>query len=351
MLKYLLYVVYTLVGISLGVWLFPELQAILPFDMPGWFDYVLISGTLGVVLFFVLFGWTMSHAYNFLKKSEGYLLSRSLVEILFATLGMMLGLVIAVLISLLINTLDIPLIGEIVPIIFAVVLGYLGFIIGLRKFSEILDFFPKSSGKSKLNDQTALKKFIDTSVIIDGRIIDVVETGFLEGEIIIPQFVLDELQLIADATDPVKREKGQRGLDMLNALQEKSANVRIEAVAYDKLDVDQQLIELAKKEKGAILTTDYNLNKVCQLHNIPVLNVNELSSAIKTVVVQGDAFELFVSKTGKEDSQGVGYLDDGTMVVVEHGENLINQMVRVVVTSVLQTNSGRIVFAKREKSK
>lgn len=352
MLKYLLYVVYILIGISLGVWLFPELQMILPFEVPRIFNNILISGTLGVLLFFLLFGWTLSHAQSFLKKSEGYLLSRSLIEIVFATLGMMLGLVIAVLISLLINTLDIPLIGEIVPIIFAVVLGYLGFMIGLRKFSEVLDFFPRASQKAKAeSSHTALKKFIDTSVIIDGRIIDVVETGFLEGEIIIPQFVLDELQLIADATDPVKREKGQRGLDMLNALQEKTPNVRIEPVTYDKLDVDQQLIDIAKKEKGAILTTDYNLNKICQLHNIPVLNVNELSGAIKTVVVQGDAFELFVSKTGKEENQGVGYLEDGTMVVVENGENLINQMVPVIVTSVLQTNSGRIVFAKLEKNK
>lgn len=352
MLKYLLYVVYTLIGISIGVWLFPELQFILPLEVPRIFNNILINGVLGVLLFFLIFGWTLSHAHNFLKKSESYLLSRSLIEIVFATLGMMLGLVIAVLISLLINTLDIPLISEIVPIIFAVVLGYLGFMIGLRKFSEVLDFFPKISGKSKTEgSHVALKKYIDTSAIIDGRIIDVVETGFLEGEIIIPQFVLDELQLIADATDPVKREKGQRGLDILNTLQAKTPNVRIEPVTYDKLDVDQQLIDIARKEKGAILTTDYNLNKICQLHNIPVLNVNELSGAIKTVVVQGDIFELFVSKTGKEDNQGVGYLEDGTMVVVENGENLINQMVPVIVTSVLQTNSGRIVFAKLEKNK
>ena len=190
---------------------------------------------------------------------------------------------------------------------------------------------------------------MDTSVIIDGRIVDIAETGFLEGEIIIPQFVLDELQLIADATDPVKREKGQRGLDMLNKLQEKNQNISIEAVPYDKLDVDQQLIDIAKEQNGAILTTDYNLNKICQLHDITVLNVNELSNAIKTVVVQGDVFELFISKTGKEENQGVGYLEDGTMVVVENGEQLINQTVKIIVTSVLQTNSGRIVFAKREK--
>ena len=136
---------------------------------------------------------------------------------------------------------------------------------------------------------------------------------------------------------------------MLNKLQEKNQNISIEAVPYDKLDVDQQLIDIAKEQNGAILTTDYNLNKICQLHDITVLNVNELSNAIKTVVVQGDVFELFISKTGKEENQGVGYLEDGTMVVVENGEQLINQTVKIIVTSVLQTNSGRIVFAKREK--
>ncbi|CAD2074438.1 PIN/TRAM domain-containing protein [Jeotgalicoccus meleagridis] len=348
MLKYLLYAVYALIGISLGAWLFPELITLLPFEVPRMFNNILVYGLLGVILFYLLFGWTLKHAYNFLKKSEGYLLSRSLTEIVFATLGMVLGLVIAVLITLLINTLEIPLVGEIIPIVSAVIFGYLGFIIGLRKFSEVLDFFPKSKNEQK-GTTFAQKKFVDTSVIIDGRIVDIAETGFLEGEIIIPQFVLDELQLIADATDPVKREKGQRGLDMLNKLQEKNQNISIEAVPYDKLDVDQQLIDIAKEQNGAILTTDYNLNKICQLHDITVLNVNELSNAIKTVVVQGDVFELFISKTGKEENQGVGYLEDGTMVVVENGEQLINQTVKIIVTSVLQTNSGRIVFAKREK--
>ncbi|QQD84687.1 MULTISPECIES: PIN/TRAM domain-containing protein [Jeotgalicoccus] len=350
MLKYLLYAVYLVIGLSLGAWLFPELAVWLPFDIPRVVDNVLVYGLLGILLFFLLFGWTIKHAYNFLKKSEGYLLSRSLTEIVFATLGMVLGLVIAVLITLLINTLEIPLVGEIVPIVSAVVFGYLGFIIGLRKFSEVLDFFPKNNPKEKMISE-AKTKFIDTSVIIDGRIVDVVETGFLEGDIVIPQFVLDELQLIADATDPVKREKGQRGLDMLNKLQTNNENVKIEPVTYERLDVDQQLIDIAKKEGGAILTTDYNLNKICQLHDIPVLNVNELSNAIKTVVAQGDVFELFISKTGKEENQGVGYLEDGTMVVVERGEQLINQTVKIIVTSVLQTNSGRIVFAKREKNK
>jgi uncharacterized protein YacL len=181
--------------------------------------------------------------------------------------------------------------------------------------------------------------------------VDVAKTGFIEGELVIPQFVLDELQLIADATDPIKRDKGQRGLDMLNALQEQSDNVTIMPVDYDKLDVDHQLIEAAKAEQGAIITTDYNLNKVCQLHQIPVLNVNQLSDAIKVVVIQGDTFNLLISKTGKEENQGVGYLEDGTMVVVEEGRSLINKTVKVEVVSVLQTNSGRIVFARKVRRK
>ncbi|WP_017549988.1 PIN/TRAM domain-containing protein [Salinicoccus carnicancri] len=348
MLKYLLYVLYFLIGISLGVWLFPELVQVLPVAVPAIVGNVLVYGVLGGFLFLGLFLWTVPKFESLIRRGEGLIMNRNLSEIVFATLGMIIGLLIAVLISLLINTMDIPIFGDIIPFVLAVVLGYLGFQIGLKKFSEVLDLFPKA-GASKDAGEAARgqKKFLDTSAIIDGRIVDVLKTGFVEGELIIPQFVLDELQLIADATDPIKRDKGKRGLDMLNALQELSRSVNIMPVAYEKLDVDHQLIELAKEENGAVVTTDYNLNKICQLHQIKVLNVNELSDAIKMVVIQGDTFDLLVSKAGKEEKQGVGYLEDGTMVVVENGRKLINQTIKVEVTSVLQTNSGRIIFSKK----
>lgn len=345
MLRYLLYVLYFIIGLSLGVWLLPIILGTLPVELPQLIDNVLVYAVVGGILFLLLFYWSVARVEKLIRKGEGLILNRSIIEIMFATLGMIIGLVIAVLISLLLNTLNIPLISDIVSFILAVILGYLGFQIGLKKYGEVLDLIPKPQQKMK-EPPSVTKKFLDTSAIIDGRIVDVVKTGFIEGPLVVPQFVLDELQLIADSTDSVKRDKGQRGLDMLNELQILD-DIQIRSVKYDKLEVDNQLIQLAKSEKGAIITTDFNLNRVCQVHHIKVLNVNELSDAIKLVVVQGDSLEILVTKYGKEEGQGVGYLEDGTMVVVEDGKDLINQSVNVEVTSVLQTNSGRIIFSKR----
>lgn len=346
MLRYLLYVLYFIIGLSLGVWLLPSVFGLLPLELPELIDNVFVYAFIGGVLFLTLFFWSVDQVEKLIRKGEGVILNRSIVEITFATLGMIIGLVIAVLISLLLNTLNIPLISDIVSFVLAVVLGYLGFQIGMKKYGEVLDLFQKPQQKAK-EIPAAGKKFLDTSAIIDGRIVDVVKTGFIDGELIVPQFVLDELQLIADSTDSIKRDRGQRGLDMLNQLQTLH-DIQVMPVKYDKLDVDQQLIQLAKAEKGAIITTDFNLNRVCQVHNIKVLNVNELSDAIKLLVVQGDVIDILVTKYGKEEGQGVGYLDDGTMVVIEDGRHLINKNVRVEVTSVLQTNSGRIIFSRKE---
>ena len=346
MLRYLLYVLYFIIGLSLGVWLLPSVFGLLPLELPELIDNVFVYAFIGGVLFLALFFWSVDQVEKLIRKGEGVILNRSIVEITFATLGMIIGLVIAVLISLLLNTLNIPLISDIVSFVLAVVLGYLGFQIGMKKYGEVLDLFQKPQQKAK-EIPAAGKKFLDTSAIIDGRIVDVVKTGFIDGELIVPQFVLDELQLIADSTDSIKRDRGQRGLDMLNQLQTLH-DIQVMPVKYDKLDVDQQLIQLAKAEKGAIITTDFNLNRVCQVHNIKVLNVNELSDAIKLLVVQGDVIDILVTKYGKEEGQGVGYLDDGTMVVIEDGRHLINKNVRVEVTSVLQTNSGRIIFSRKE---
>ena len=238
--------------------------------------------------------------------------------------------------------------SEVISFALAIILGYLGFQIGMKKHSEVLELLPKQNVKEQQDSPQGQKKLLDTSAIIDGRIVDVVKTGFIEGELSVPQFVLDELQLIADSTDSVKRDRGQRGLEMLRVLQESSENVNIQPVKYDKLDVDQQLVQLAKEENAALITTDYNLNRVCQVHNIKVLNVNELSDAIKLIIKQGDTMDIMVTKHGKEEDQGVGYLEDGTMVVIEDGRKLVNQTVSVEVTSVLQTNSGRIIFTKKE---
>lgn len=190
-------------------------------------------------------------------------------------------------------------------------------------------------------------KVIDTSVIIDGRIVDVIAAGFVEGTLIIPQFILRELQQVADSSDPLKRNRGRKGLDVLKAIQV-SDTIKVEVTDEDTPDVrevDGKLLWLAERRHAALLTNDYNLNKVAQLRGVQVLNVNDLANAVKPVVLPGEALTIQVIKEGKERNQGVGYLDDGTMVVVESGRRLIGQKADVIVSSVIQTNAGKMIFA------
>ncbi len=343
MLRALLTVVYFLLGMSIGIWLFPELVIMADIELPKVIGNLFVYGAVGGLLFLAATAWSIPWLKTQVEKLEKIVLGRNITEIFFASIGMLFGLLVAVLLTLLINTFNIPVVNEIFPIISAVILGYLGFQVGLKKFDEVIELFQKSP---KSTESISGKKLVDTSAIIDGRILDVLSTGFLEGEIIIPQFVLDELQLIADSTDHVKREKGQRGLDVLNQLRTESEFVSVRPVKYDKLDVDHQLIELANEINAAIITTDYNLNRVAQVHNIKVLNVNELQDSLKLMLSQGDIFKILITKTGKEKGQGVGYLEDGTMVVVDDADMYINELRKVQVTSILQTNSGRIIFTK-----
>lgn len=343
MLRALLTVVYFLLGMSIGIWLFPEVVIMADIELPKVIGNLFVYGAVGGLLFLAATAWSIPWLKTQVEKLEKIVLGRNITEIFFASIGMLFGLLVAVLLTLLINTFNIPVVNEIFPIISAVILGYLGFQVGLKKFGEVIELFQKSP---KSTESISVKKLVDTSAIIDGRILDVLSTGFLEGEIIIPQFVLDELQLIADSTDHVKREKGQRGLDVLNQLRTESEFVSVRTVKYDKLDVDHQLIELANEINAAIITTDYNLNRVAQVHNIKVLNVNELQDSLKLMLTQGDIFKILITKTGKEKGQGVGYLEDGTMVVVDDADMYINELQKVQVTSILQTTSGRIIFTK-----
>jgi uncharacterized protein YacL len=225
-------------------------------------------------------------------------------------------------------------------------LGYMGFVVGVRKIKE----FNVASWKisSKTSPEGEIPKILDTSVIIDGRIADVCETGFIEGPLIIPQFILRELQHIADSPDPLKRNRGRRGLDILNRMQKQNdVEVRISDQDFPKLkEVDAKLVELAKIINGRIITNDYNLNKVAELQGLMVLNINQLSNALKPVVLPGETMHVMILKEGKETGQGIAYLDDGTMVVVEEGKKLIGRELDVVVTSVLQTTAGRMIFAR-----
>lgn len=196
-------------------------------------------------------------------------------------------------------------------------------------------------------------KLLDTSVIIDGRIADISATGFMEGTFVVPQFVLSELQHIADSSDTLKRTRGRRGLDILKRLQsEREGAIMITEESFDEVaEVDLKLMRAAKKMGGQVVTNDFNLNKVCELHNVPVLNINDLANAVKPVVIPGEDMHVVVIKDGKEQNQGVAYLDDGTMIVIEDGKKYIGDAIDVTVTSVLQTSAGRMIFAKPRGAK
>jgi uncharacterized protein YacL len=230
--------------------------------------------------------------------------------------------------------------------LFGLLLGYLGCAVTLAKGDELEGMSAKLFPKTVALKQAY--KVLDTSVIIDGRVADVCETGFLEGTIVVPQFVLRELQQIADSSDALKRNRGKRGFDVLQRLQRVSKiTVRIMDQDFPAIrEVDRKLIELAKSLGGKVVTNDYNLNKIAELSGVPVLNINEVANSLKPVVLPGELMHLQVVKEGKEPGQGVAYLDDGTMVVVDHGRKLIGQMVDVTVTSVLQTTAGRMIFAR-----
>ena len=226
---------------------------------------------------------------------------------------------------------------------------YLGMVMALRGKDEFNIIIPYV--RLRRQDQAENITVLDTSVIIDGRIVDICKTKFLSGKIIIPKFVLKELQQIADSTDPIKRQRGRRGLEMLHTVQ-KEAGLDIalhEADFPETPEVDAKLVQLAKLLGAAILTVDYNLNRVATIQGIRVLNINELANALKPVVFPGEQMQIKLIKEGKEHNQAVGYLDDGTMVVVEDARRLIGQEVKVAVTSVLQTQAGRMIFTKLER--
>ena len=226
--------------------------------------------------------------------------------------------------------------------------GYIGLVVGIAKSESInLD----SLGLSPELLASSTKKILDTSVLIDGRIADVAESGFLDGRLLVPEFVLHELQLVADSPDSAKRNRGRRGLDVVQRLQG-TPRVKLQVSAQDfpgARDVDLKLIELAKAQGAKIVTNDFNLNKLAQVQGVDVLNINELANALKPIVLPGEVMRVFILKEGKEHNQGVAYLDDGTMVVVDNARRLISKTVEITVTSVLQTTAGKMIFGKYDE--
>ncbi|MDQ7793389.1 MAG: TRAM domain-containing protein [bacterium] len=274
---------------------------------------------------------------------EARLHRASLQEILAGLLGLILGLIVATLLAWPFS--QVPLAGRYLPLGASLLLGYLGISVGIKKRDEFGNLL---FGRRDRGGGSGGNKILDTSVIIDGRIADVCSTGFVEGTLIVPSFVLEELRHIADSPDVLKRNRGRRGLDVLRRIQtEPGVQVQLyERDAGGNAEVDTKLVRLARALGAKIVTNDFNLNKVAELHGVPVLNINELANSVKPVVLPGEEMTVHVIRDGKESGQGVAYLDDGTMIVVDGGKKHIGESVGVLVTSVLQTAAGRMIFAR-----
>jgi len=350
-------VIVSIIGVVFGVGIAAFLDGV------GIFEKLAISVVVGYVIFGIIFGLLLFLLTPKMKRIgkqisnifENELLKFQANDIITGAIGLVIGLVIAFLISQPLFSLNVPYLGTAVSAFLYLLFGYLGITIATRNRDEIASTLgnrisntTSKTSKGSKNRSKSPCKILDTSVIIDGRIADICKTGFIEGTLVIPGFVLQELQHIADSSDSLKRNRGRRGLDILNRLQnEQIIDVRIENKDFsDTNEVDSKLLKLADYLDGVVLTNDYNLNKVAEFQGVQVLNINELANAVKPVVLPGEEMVIQIIKDGKESGQGLAYLDDGTMIVVEGGKKFIGDTLDVVVTSVLQTAAGRMIFAK-----
>ncbi len=382
-------VIVVILGSSLGYYLLPFIWRLLNINIQVFYNPI-VNLVLGAIILYLIYWLIQPLLLRSIRNVEKDLRKLSIEKVIISGLGVILGLVLAWLINIPLVAIGWPFISNILPIIVTIVLGLSGFYIFSNKSAEIMDLATRlpqvrrtevTDGKSTVDPQAtavetgtataevstqdryteallAMKpaavddyqpyKILDTSVIIDGRILDVLKAGFIEGVIVVPNFVLKELQYIADSADSVKRVRGRRGLDILNQIQALD-DVTVDFYAgdfEDESEVDLKLLLLAKVVNGVVVTNDYNLNKVSQFHKIKVLNINELANSLKSVVIPGEMLTVHIVKAGTERQQGVAYMDDGTMIVVEEGKHHIDESLRVEITSAIQTNAGRMVFAK-----
>jgi len=377
-LKKLLRGVFSIIGLTLGYIIAQVLLTI-----PQIADLSYISNTIGMIAFIIIisfiFGlilYIISPAIyksisNLIEYIEKNMQKMSITEIIYGAVGAIIALILMAFIARPINNIqlnNIPLnnipFGAILFMLLNLISAIIGAEIMIKKKDDITSLLvnvrkpvvkekkTKEATKETKEVIKGIPKVLDTSVIIDGRIFDICETGFIEGPLVIPNFILDELRHISDSSDSLKRNRGRRGLDILNKIQkELPIETQIVDDDFPKIaEVDAKLLKLAQKMEGKVITNDYNLNKVAEFQGVPVLNINELSNAIKPVVLPGEEMVIAIVKDGKESSQGVAYLDDGTMIVVEGGRKYIGQTTQVIVTSVLQTAAGRMIFAKPKEN-
>jgi uncharacterized protein YacL len=318
-------------------------------------QYAFLVGLVGALAGLVLTPFFTTRPAKALRQIFAKVSAQSLFS---ALVGLTTGLVVAALLAFPISLLPDPF-GSVLPFIGVLIMGYLGVAIFVMRqndiYSVLRSIFNRSASADPVDGNGAnwaesRTILLDTSVIIDGRIADIARTGFLPGSLLIPRFVLNELQYIADSPDSLRRQRGRRGMEVLSQLQkEPTIPVRISDIDVEGIrEVDDKLITLARQMRCPILTNDYNLNRIAELQGVTILNVNELANAVKSILLPGEIMEIRVIQEGKESGQGVGYMDDGTMVVIENGRDYLNQEIVIIVTKVLQTAAGRMIFGRPE---
>lgn len=362
----------TTIGFIAVTTILPDLSEMLGYNLHGNSLLGMSFPILVIVVFTVfIFAWLglvlgpilANSLFNFSDNITSVLSRIPTSDILVMVFGIGVGLMLANLIGNPFSRL--PIFGPYIPIVLSLFFSVIGAKLALRRSEDILGFFGRGFGRKRESNTGAIdtdsnlkgpimecvevpNKLLDTSVIIDGRIMDIMAAGFLEGKIIITNFVIEELQKLSDSADNMKRAKGRRGLDLVQDMHisYKEQVMVVDNDYEDIVGVDAKLLKLAKDAGAIIITNDFNLNKVAEIQNIRVLNINELSNAIKPVVIAGEEMNVFLVKEGKEQGQAVAYLEDGTMIVVENGRRFIGTSQRIVVSSVLQTAAGRMIFAK-----
>ncbi|MCX7852876.1 MAG: PIN domain-containing protein [Caldilineales bacterium] len=341
--RFLGLIVFAIIGWQIGIII---AQTNNPFAELSSFRYIGPLTIAGAILGWLVAPWLTTRpalwAIRFIRQIP-------IEEVVAGAIGLALGLAVAALLVIPLSRLPNPF-GSILPFIASIIFGYLGAVIAVLRGPDLMAMFSRSRRATERSPQTAAAPrsfLLDTSVIIDGRIGDVARTGFLPGPLLVPRFILAELQYIADSPDPLRRARGRRGLEVLETLRE-LPDARLEIVDLDVpgvRDVDEKLVALARQHRFGLITNDFNLNRVAVLQGVKVLNLNDLANAMKAIYLPGEHLRLRVIQEGKEVDQGVGFLEDGTMVVVENGSRYIGKDVDLTVTKVLQTSAGRMIFA------
>ncbi len=346
-------VLITLLGAGVGAAAAALITPVLLRGQPVWAAFAGYAALclVGAGVFYALSPWITRRTMKSMAALEHWWEGMSTQQIVFTGAGLIMGLAVAALVNQLVLSAGASLLTISLSALMYLLLGYVGMQVGYRRGRDGKGLM-KALSRMRRSDDGAReaaeppKKLLDTSVIIDGRILDIVKTGFLEGEIVVPQFVLAELRHIADSGDGLRRARGRRGLDVLQKLQKEVSITISEADYPDASEVDVKLLKLCRDVDGTVVTNDYNLNKVAGVTGIRVLNINDLANAVKPMLMAGEELTVQIVREGKEPGQGVAYLDDGTMIVVENGRRFVGETVTAVVTTVLQTSAGRMIFTK-----